>query len=65
MTPSQEAKQILQDFFSCVGFYPQAKICAKLHVKKLIESLNKNQKYTQCLIDKNHYEYVLIELEVL
>ena len=65
MTPHQEAKEILQMFYEKIGFYPQAKACGKLHLEKIIECLDKNRGYTQCVIDKKRYEQILLEFIAL
>lgn len=64
MIPSQEAKELINKFYSEIGSYPQAKRCALVAVKELINSLEKNRGYTQCAIDLRHYEVVKNEIEI-
>ncbi len=63
MTPSAHAKQLIFKFYEHIGFYPQAKQCALLHVDLMIGSLYRNIGYTQCSIDLGHYQDVKREIE--
>lgn len=65
MTPSQEAKYLISQFYNEIGFYPQAKQCALIAVNEIIKSLNKNRQFTQCTIDLTHYEFVKTEIKAL
>lgn len=64
-TPSQEAKELIGAFYNEIGFYPQAKRCALVLVKKIIRILEKNRGYTQCTIDLAHYKAVEVEIEAV
>lgn len=63
MEPKEKAKELIYRFYSKIGFYPQAKDCALECVEEVIESLNKNRGYTQCVIDLEFWEKVKIEIK--
>jgi len=65
MTPSQKAKQILGEFYSELVDVPQSKRCSIICIDQIIDSLDKNRGYTQCLIDIDYWKAVKVELDIL